>query len=184
MNLFPVRRRDAALSELKATEPDFIPIDELPEDDPEGSVEVSPANELATALVELDIAEAVRVDNSAASPTLVVPAPLSLRHLETIDRMVLHLKADEKRLEQQISDARRQLADTQLARRGFERNSAELRRGIDLLTRDANRPAARRKARAPAQARTRADAQPQPRPANDVEGEVTFVGPRAERKVH
>lgn len=154
MNIFPLRRRDA-LAELRLPEEVF---EHVPQDDPEGDYEqveapeeptaVSPVNELATAIVEHDIADAVRADNPPPPEPVEMPAPLSQRHLETIERMVAHLKADEQRLERQIIDAKRQLADTQLARHGYERNSAELRNGIAVLIRLANTkpPAARTRA--------------------------------------
>lgn len=154
MNIFPIRRREA-LAQLRLPTDTF---DDLTDDDDpppasEGDsspAKVSPANELATSLVERDIAEAVRADNPPPPEPIELPAPLSQRHLETIDRMVIHLKTDEQRLEKQIVDAKRQLADTQLARRAYERNSAELRNGINVLTRLANTtPATRRPRRAP-----------------------------------
>lgn len=156
MSIFPLRRR-GALSELRLPQDVFehLPQDESPPaDEPEDPIpqeaqdpiEVSPVNELATSLVEHDIADAVRADNPPPPvEPMDMPAPLSQRHLETIDRMVAHLKGDEKRLEQQILEAKRQLADTQLARHGYERNSTELRRGIAVLMRLANvRPPAQR----------------------------------------
>jgi hypothetical protein len=145
---------------------------------------VSLGNELATAMIERDIVEAVRAENPPPEP-VETPAPLSQRHLETIDRMVAHLKSDEKRLEQQISDARKQLADTQLVRHGYELNGANLRRGIAGLMRIASS-----KASSPRRARA-ARSSPveevrQPNPANDT-GEVasvTVMKPRGRRKMH
>jgi hypothetical protein len=157
MNIFPIRRRDAALSELRLSDAVFIPLDNTETEpaavyEPEQPIAVSPANELVTEMVEHDIVEAVRSDNASPPPPsepVEIPAPLSQRHLETIERMVAHLKSDEKRLEQQIFEARRQLADTQLARHGYEMNSANLRRGIGVLIRLAKtRPAASRGSRA------------------------------------
>lgn len=193
MNIFPLRRRDA-LSELKLPDGAFMSedagddgsfpageADELRE--PIDYTAVSPANELATALVERDIAEAVQADNPPPSAPIEMPAPLSQRHLETIDRMVAHLKADELRLEKQISDARRQLADTQLARHGYERTSAELRRGIAVLIRLAStRPAA---------PRPRTARRPVPRDLPPVNGNnlaevdgIAVLKPRGRRKMH
>jgi hypothetical protein len=150
MNIFPLRRREA-LAQLRVPAGDF---EDLTDDEyggpPDGEappVEVSPANELATSIVERDIADAVRADNPPPPEPVELPAPLSQRHLETIDRMVAHLKTDEQRLEKQIVDAKRQLADTQLARRAYERNSAELRNGISVLTRLANTAPPNRRSR-------------------------------------
>jgi hypothetical protein len=147
MNFLPLRRRDSALAQLKVPEADFAPLEDepeiLPAEEPEPETEVSPANELVTLLVELDIIEAVREDN----PAPVGPpdaAPLSHRHLDTVDRLVAHLRGDEARLEQQIAEARRRLADTRWVRHGYERTGAELRRGIALLT-GVRRPAPRRR---------------------------------------
>jgi len=188
MNILPIRRRDGALSELKVSHAVFMPLYNT-EVEPAGEtgepVVVSPANELVTAIVERDIAEAVRTDNAPPSPAapIEIPAPLSQRHLETIDRMVAHLKSDEKRLEQQIFEARRQLADTQLARHGYEMNSANLRRGIGALSRLANtKPSAPRRPRV---ART-ASAALHLKPANDLGevGGVAVAKPRGRRKIH
>ena len=159
MNIFPMRRREA-LAQLRMPADDF---EDLTDDEDtrsaaeyatEPPVEVSPVNELATSLVEHDIADAVRADNPPPPAPIELPAPLSQRHLETIDRMVLHLKSDEHRLEKEILDAKRQLADTQLARRAYERNSAELRNGITVLTRLANTAPATRRPRRPTQVST------------------------------
>jgi hypothetical protein len=139
MNIFPLRRRDV-LSELKLPVESFEPVpdDEAGVEFPQMEaanepMDVSPANELATALVERDIADAVRADNPPPPEPEETPAPLSRRHLETIERMVAHLKSDERSLEKKILDAQRQLADTQLARRGYEKNAAELHSGISVL---------------------------------------------------
>ena len=188
MNIFALRRRDTALAELKVVDDAFVRVDSdagfEADDDPQQVTAVSPANELATSVVELDIAEAVRNETLPPSETNEIPAPLSQRHLETIDRMVAHLKADERRLEQQITDARRQLADTQLARHGYERNGAELRRGIAALIERTNpRPAAPRK---PRRTKAAAPAETPPEPAAD-RGDVdviTVVRPRPERRMH
>lgn len=190
MNIFPIRRRDAALSELKLADAVFLPIGngepaaydpEMPADE---DPDVSPATELATAMIERDIVEAVRAE-TAPPEAVEIPAPLSQRHLETIDRMVAHLKSDEKRLEQQISDARRQLADTQLVRHGYELNGANLRRGIAALMRIASSKAASPR-RARAARSTPLEEVRQPEPANDT-GEaagVTVMKPRGRRKMH
>jgi hypothetical protein len=190
MNIFPLRRRDA-LSELRMPDEVFehMPPTEAddtssPLDEPEDATEVSPANELATALVEHDIADAVRADNPPPAEPIEMPAPLSQRHLETIDRMVAHLKTDERRLEKQIMDAKRQLADTQLARQGYERNSADLRRGIAVLIRLANtKPSAPRQPRAarrsPSSARRGAVEN-----SNSDTAEITTLKPRRSRKLH
>jgi hypothetical protein len=140
VNIFPLRRREVALSALKLPEAAFTAVDlpateMLPAGEPEEAAPMSPANELVAVLLELDISEAVRADNPPSARPAEPPAPLTRRHLETIDRLVAHLKADEDRLRQQISDARKQLADTQLARHGFERNGAYLRRGVTVLVR-------------------------------------------------
>jgi len=189
MHLFPIRRRDAALSELKLSDAVFMPLDgdgEPSAYEPEEPIAVSPANELATELVEHDIVEAFRADQPPPPAEPVeVPAPLSQRHLETIDRMVAHLKSDEKRLEQQITEARRQLADTQLVRHGYELNGANLRRGIALLVRYANNkgssPRRSRAARAAA-----AEEVQQPVAANDGAEVVAIAGraSRGRRKMH
>lgn len=187
MNIFPLRRRDA-LAQLRLSEDDFGPLPQ-PEpstgEEPEEFTTVSPANELATSLVEHDIAEAVRTDNPPPAEPIKAPAPLSQRHLETIDRMVAHLKGDEKRLEEQIVEAKRQLADTQLARRGYERNSAELRRGISVLMRLANvRPPAPRQPRAPHAAAAHGPREAA-RGAEASQGAaVTTLKPRRLRKMH
>ena len=154
MNIFPIRRREA-LAQLRLPADEFEDLTDddgssAPEDVTEPPVQVSPVNELATSLVEHDIADAVRADNPPPPAPIELPAPLSQRHLETIDRMVLHLKSDEHRLEKEIMDAKRQLADTQLARRAYERNSAELRNGITVLTRLANTAPPTRRPRRPA----------------------------------
>jgi len=140
VNLFPLRRRDAALSELKVPDAVFMPLetvedDPLPAAEPEATIPVSPANALVTELIERDIVAAVMADCAPPAEAVDIPAPLSQRHLDTIDRMVAHLKGDEKRLEEQISDARKELADTRLARHGYERSGAYLRRGIAVLAR-------------------------------------------------
>jgi hypothetical protein len=158
MNIFPIRRREA-LAQLRLPADEFEDLTDddgssAPEDVTEPPVQVSPVNELATSLVEHDIADAVRADNPPPPTPIELPAPLSQRHLETIDRMVLHLKSDEHRLEKEILDAKRQLADTQLARRAYERNSAELRNGITVLTRLANTAPATRRPRRPTQVST------------------------------
>jgi hypothetical protein len=194
MNIFPLRRRDA-LSELKLPDGVFGSEDEGDDDsfaadeadelrEPVDYTPVSPANELATALVERDIAQAVQADNPAPTPSMPIemPAPLSQRHLETIDRMVAHLKADEQRLEKQISDARRQLADTQLARHGYERTSAELRRGIAVLIRLAStKPAAPRPR---ARRSVPADLPPVNGSGMAEADRITVLKPRGRRKMH
>jgi hypothetical protein len=200
MSIFPLRRR-SALSELHLPDEDFEhlsqgvsrradepgPVDEPDEPqephEPQDPIEVSAVNELATSLVEHDIADAVRADNPPPPvEPMDMPAPLSQRHLETIDRMVAHLKGDEKRLEQQILEAKRQLADTQLARHGYERNSTELRRGIAALMRLANvRPPAPRQPR-PA----RASSEGLHGPALGEAGEAPRTAPKPHRprKMH
>lgn len=140
MNFFPLRRRDAALSELKVADTVFMPLataenDAPPQDQRQDFVAVSPANALVTELVERDVVAAVMADCVPIAETTSVLAPLSRRHLDTIDRMVAHLKDDERRLEERISDARKELADTRLARHGYERSGAYLRRGIGILDR-------------------------------------------------
>ena len=198
MSIFPLRRR-GALSELRLPQEVFehLPQDEAPQDesppadepqedlqDPQDPIEVSAVNELATSLVERDIAAAVRADNPPPVEPMEVPAPLSQRHLETIDRMVAHLKGDEKRLEQQIHEAKRQLADTQLARHGYERNSAELRRGIAMLIRLTNlRSSAPRH---PRHARAASSEGLQGPTLEGEAGEATHTAPKPQRprKVH
>lgn len=184
MNIFPIRRRDA-LAQLRIPEDDFEHVPETsPVEEPEVLTAVSPANELATTLVERDIADAVRADNPPPAEPVKMPAPLSQRHLETIDRMVAHLKGDEKRLEEQIVDAKRQLSDTQLARRGYERNSAELRRGIAVLMRLANvRPPAPRQPRA-AHAAATGLREPVRSGEAGQSAAVTTLKPRRLRKMH
>ena len=191
MNIFPLRRRDV-LSELRMPEEVFEHMPQgdaddgnTPVDEPQESIEVSPANELATALVERDIADAVRADNPPPAEPIEMPAPLSQRHLETIDRMVAHLKTDERRLEKQIIDAKRQLADTQLARQGYERNSVDLRRGIAVLIRLANtKPPVPRQPHA-----ARARSSGSPRKAAGENGvrdtaQIAILKPRRSRKLH
>ena len=191
MNIFPLRRRDA-LAELRLPDDVFehFPQDPpVPVDEPQEAPAVSPANELATAIVERDIAEAVSADHPPPPPVepVEMPAPLSQRHLETIDRMVAHLKGDEKRLEKQIIEAKRQLADTQLARHGYERNSAELRRGIAALIRLANvRPPIPRQ---PKPARAAASSDGLRGSGNGSDGRkaaapVAMLRPQRRRKLH
>jgi hypothetical protein len=64
LNIFAIRRRDA-LSSLKLPESQFAPLpavegEAIPDYEPVDPVDVSPANELVTELVALDIAAAVR----------------------------------------------------------------------------------------------------------------------------
>lgn len=186
MSIFSLRRRDA-LSDLRLPPEEFVEVVGT-EDEyasmPEPELEPEPANELATAIIERGIAEAVRLDNPPPIE-VEVPAPLSQRHLETIDRMVAHLKADEKRLEKQISDARRQLADTQLARHAYERNSADLRRGIASLIRLANaKPTAQRTPRAARPSPIPADGAMTAEPVANGEATITVLKPRPRRKMH
>lgn len=136
--MFGLGRRQG-MAELKMPESSFEHMGGPPEeeedtllDEPDSDVDVSPANELATSLVERDIADAVREGMPPAQEEVRVT--LSQRHLETIDRMVDHLLTDEQRLERQILDAQRELADTQLTRRSYQRNAEELRDGIAKLT--------------------------------------------------
>jgi hypothetical protein len=148
LNIFAIRRRDA-LSSLKLPESQFAPLpavegEAIPDYEPVDPVDVSPANELVTELVALDIAAAVRTEHPSSSPSEMA-APLSRRHLDTIDRMVAHFKDDEQRLERQIEEATRQLADTRLSRHVFERNSADLRQGLAVLTRAAQAKASPRR---------------------------------------
>jgi len=189
MNIFALRRRDAGLSDLKLPETMFQPVEQidddlLPPEAPGEPLPVAAANELVTALVALDVAAAVRADAPRAEPP-TMPAPLSQRHLETIERMVEHLRADEVRLREQIAQTRRQLADTRLARRGFERNSTELRRGIAALMRQADGdPAAppRRRPTSPGVLEDLRD--PEPGIAMDDGGAISVATPRARRDMH
>lgn len=181
MSIFSMGRRET-LSNLRMADEAFVAIEspeaELSQQDSEQPSDVTPANELATAIVERDIAEAVRLDNPEPTELIEMPAPLSQRHLETIDRMVAHLKADEKRLERQIADARRQLADTQLARHGYERNSTELRRGIALLLRLANTKPATPRPRRPKSAAAVDVGQ------GSTEAQITVLKSRSRRRMH
>lgn len=134
MNFFRTRR-GVALSALKLPDDAFVPLEaddaEAPSVlDQEEFTEVLPPNELVTTLIEMDIAEAVRTDHPERPQADDTSTPMALLHLQSIDRMVAHLKADEKRLAQEIVDAKKRLADIQLTRRGYEKNSSELRRGI------------------------------------------------------